>query len=274
MTALLSIRLVISDIDGTLVRQDKSLADATIAAFGRLRDAGIQATLISARAPSGMFSLAEALDITIPLGAFNGGTIFERNGALLAWSRLDRAVTRTVLTLSEKTGVDVWLFSEGKWYARTLDNPRIAHERLSSGLEPTLVSDLANVAGEADKIICVSEDGELLRSLEENACAATGVTTTIAQSQSYYLDITARVANKGNGIVILADAAAVTLDQVAVIGDMPNDLPMFAGAGLSIAIGQAPEAVRRCADFVTASNEEDGVARAIDGLILPHTFPE
>lgn len=116
----MSIRLVISDIDGTLVRQDKSLADATVAAFERLREDGIQASLISARGPSGMFSLAQALDITIPLGAFNGGTIFERDGALLAQSRLDRVVTRTVLTLSKMAGVDVWLFGAGEWYARTL----------------------------------------------------------------------------------------------------------------------------------------------------------
>jgi len=265
---LMSIRLVISDIDGTLVRQDKSLADATVAAFRRLRNAGIQATLISARAPSGMFSLADALDIAMPLGAFNGGTIFARNGVLLAWSRLDRADTRAVLTLSEKAGVDVWLFGEGKWYAHTLDNPRIARERLTSGLEPIVVSDLADVAVEADKIICFSERAELLRLLEHDACAAIGATTTIAQSQSYFLDITARAANKGDGIIALADAAGVSLDQVAVIGDMSNDLAMFARAGLSIAMGQAPEAVRRCADFVTASDEENGVAHAIDEIVL------
>ena len=177
LNMLMSIRLVISDIDGTLVRQDKSLADATVAAFRRLRNAGIQATLISARAPSGMFSLADALDIAMPLGAFNGGTIFARNGVLLAWSRLDRADTRAVLTLSEKAGVDVWLFGEGKWYAHTLDNPRIARERLTSGLEPIVVSDLADVAVEADKIICFSERAELLRLLEHDACAAIGATT-------------------------------------------------------------------------------------------------
>lgn len=265
---MVPIRLVISDIDGTLVRQDASLAEATVAAFGRLRDAGIQATLISGRAPSGMFHLADALDITIPLGAFNGGTIFARNGALIAWSKLDRPVTLTVLSMSEKAGVDVWIFGENKWYVPTLDNSCIARERLTSGLEPIVVSNLADLAVEPDKIICVSENGEMLRMLAMDACAAIGATTTIAQSQSWFLDITAHTANKGEGIMALADAAGVSLDEVAVIGDMPNDIPMFAHAGMSIAMGQAPYAVRRCADFVTASNEHNGVALAIDEIVL------
>ena len=95
-----------------------------------------------------------------------------------------------------------------------------------------------------------------------------GDAATVARSQPYYLDITAPAANKGDGIAAIAQAAGVPLDQVAAIGDMANDLPMFARAGLSIAMGQAPEVVRAKARHVTATNDADGVAAAIDRYIL------
>lgn len=127
-----SIALVVCDIDGTLVRHDKTLADASIAAFVRLRRADVQASLISARPPSGMLWLAEALDISLPLGAFNGGTLFRRDGAILSGTHLSASAARTAITLLADAKVDAWLFARGRWYARDADNPRVPRERLST----------------------------------------------------------------------------------------------------------------------------------------------
>src|SRR5258706_14918912 len=91
----------------------------------------------------------------------------------------------------------------------------------------------------------------------------------VGQSQAYYLDITAPTANKGDGVAVLAAAAGVALENVAVIGDQRNDMAMFRRAGLSIAMGQGPDEVRATAMRVTGSNDEDGVAQAIDDILLP-----
>jgi hydroxymethylpyrimidine pyrophosphatase-like HAD family hydrolase len=96
-----------------------------------------------------------------------------------------------------------------------------------------------------------------------------GARATIARSQPYYLDITHRLANKGDGIAALARAFGVALKEVAAFGDMPNDLPMFARAGLSVALGQAPGCVRAAASATAATNEQDGVADAILRFIRP-----
>jgi hydroxymethylpyrimidine pyrophosphatase-like HAD family hydrolase len=101
--------------------------------------------------------------------------------------------------------------------------------------------------------------------------AAIGTRATIARSQPYYLDITHRLANKGDGIAALAKAAGLDLTQVAALGDMPNDLPMFARAGLSVAMGQAPADVQAAADATAATNEQDGVADAIMRFVRPRT---
>jgi len=261
------IRLLISDVDGTLVRHDKSLTEATVAAFGRLRAAGIQSTLISARPPTGISHLAEALGIDGPMGAFNGGTLFRRKGTILHAERLDPDVVTNALAVMDRPGVDIWVFANGLWNARSRDNPHTAREILSAGVEPTLRSGAETPMHEVDKIVGVSDDAALLIGVETEARNAAGGRATVARSQAYFLDVTAVKANKGDGITALARAYGVPLEEVAVIGDMANDLPMFARAGLSIAMGQAPEAVKAAADVVTASNEEDGVAAAIDRIL-------
>ena len=264
------IRLVVSDIDGTLVRHDKSLSDANIAAAARLRTAGIGLALISARPRSGMAWIVDALGIDGVCGAFNGGTLFDRRGDIGTPERMDQAVSQRLLAMIDAAGADAWVFTRGLWYARNDDNPHDARERLSSGLAPTLQADLAaaiRAGGGADKVVGVSDDAALLQRLEAEVRDAVGDGATVALSQPYFLDATARLANKGDGVAALAKAMGVPLEQVAVIGDMPNDLPMFARAGLAIAMGQAPEAVRARAHWTTASNEDDGVARAIDRLI-------
>jgi Cof subfamily protein (haloacid dehalogenase superfamily) len=260
-------RLIVSDVDGTLVRHDKSLAEATVAAFARLRANNIAATLISARPPTGIAWIAEKLAIAAPLAAFNGGTLFSRDGTILAAIRLDPALARLALETIEAAGVDIWLFADGRWYARDADNPHVPRERLSAGIDVTLTNDLFALADRADKIVGVSDDSPLLAGVEQRLKDGVRGGATVARSQAYYLDVTALAANKGDGLKALAGAVGVPLAEVAVLGDMSNDLPMFAEAGFSIAMGQAPDNVRAAADAVTLSNEEDGVAVAIDRLL-------
>jgi hypothetical protein len=263
-----AVRLVVCDIDGTLVRHDKSLSDANVAAAARLRAAGIAMTLISARPASGIRWLADALGLGGPFGAFNGGTLFDASGVIGKPERLAPEVARRILSLLDEAGVDAWLFADDRWYARDAKNPHVPREKLSASLEPTLRDDLAALcAAPVDKIVGVSDDAALLRRLESRMQEATRGQATVALSQPYFLDATAVRANKGDGVAAVAAAMGVPLGAVAVIGDMPNDLPMFARAGLAIAMGQAPEAVRAAAAWTTASNEDDGVARALDRLV-------
>lgn len=267
-----AIRLFVSDVDGTLVRHDKNLSPATVEAFARLRAAGVEATLISARPPSGMLRLARELDIQGPLGAFNGGTILRADGTIERAERLAPWVVQAVLERLEAASVDIWLFAHDRWYARTLDNARAPRERLAADVDATIVATFDGI-DQVDKIVGISEDFVGLERLEAEVLPLVGAEATVARSQPYFLDVTAPAANKGDGIAAIAEAAGVPLSQACAIGDMPNDLPMFARAGLSIAMGQAPEAVRAAADFVTASNEDDGVAAAIDRFILSADVP-
>lgn len=265
----MSIRLVISDVDGTLVDHAKVLTPGTIAAVQRLRAAGIGFTLISARPPSGLIPLAAPLGLTEPIAAFNGGTLCTVDGAVTEHHLVPETVVRGMFALAEKSGADPWIFADGRWHAKVMAGEHMDHERKASLQEPIHSEDMTPLFARVDKLTFVSDDAPMLADLTARAVARFGDQATIAQSQTYYLDVTHLRANKGDGIASLAAASGVDLAEVAVLGDMPNDLPMFARAGIAIAMGQAPAEVRARARYVTTSNDEDGVAHAIDTILLP-----
>ena len=264
-----AIRLLVSDIDGTLVRDDKSLPEANRDAILALATAGVATTLISARPPSGMLELAATLRLTGPLAAFNGGTLFDADGTIRFAHRLEGADAAAMLRLIDRPGVAPWVYAGGAWFVAGLDNPHLPRERLASAIEPEIRTDFAGLDGRIDKIVGVSDDHELLRRLEERAKEMYGARATIARPQPDHLDITHRLANKGDGIAALARAFGVELAQVAALGDMANDLPMFARAGLAVAMGQAPACVRTAASHTAATNEQSGVADAVLRFIRP-----
>lgn len=261
------VQLVVSDVDGTLVDKEKRLTDATVAAVGRLKGAGIGFTVISARPRSGVMPIADRLGLDGPIAAFNGGTIFRRDGAVLERHRVPEDVALGMMALARGSGAATWVFADDRWHADDFENPHVPRERLSANQEPAALGDPAALAVAVDKLTFVSDDADVLARLGEQGRARYGDRATIAQSQTYYLDVTAPAANKGAGVEALARAADVRLDQVAAIGDQQNDLPMLTRAGLAIAMGQAPAEVRDAADWVTEPNDRDGVARAIDRLL-------
>ena len=268
------IRLVVCDVDGTLVDKQKKLTDGTIAAVRRLEAAGVGFTIISARPRSGMMPIADALELDEPMAAFNGGIVFHRDGRVDAHVRIDERVARGVFDVIGNAAVDRWVFADDRWYASTDQGVHVEHERIASNQAPIVRTDFADLLDRADKITFVSDEPELLKGLHAKCAAAFGDDATIAQSQTYYLDVTALIANKGNGIVSLTQAFGVPLERTCAIGDQANDLPMLTRAGLSIAMGNAPDAVKAAAHHVTTGNDADGVAHAIDTLILPELGAE
>lgn len=263
------IRLVVSDVDGTLVDKQKQITPATQAAVERLQAAGVAFTIISARPMSGIAPLLATLQLDEEVAAFNGGILFRRDGTVINRTLIDAEVAEGVMAMAEGQAVDSWVFADDVWYATDPDGPHTASERRASAQEPTTVADFSALLGRIDKITFVSDDEEALHALYERMHAAYGERATIAQSQTYYLDVTALAANKGDGIAALAQAYGVSLADTVAIGDQNNDLPMLARAGLSIAMGNAPAGVKAAAQEVTRANDEDGVAHAIETIILP-----
>lgn len=266
-----SIALLISDVDGTLVRPDKSLSDANVAAVAALRDAGVAFTLVSSRPPRGMAGVRKALQVDLPYAAYNGGTVLHADGSVAVSHRIPADAAREAIDVLTAHGVDAWVFADDLWLVLKDSGRLVDKEAMTLGYGPTRVDDFTPYLDRVDKMVGASDDHALLAQLEKTLAAQLADRATAVRSQPYYLDLTAPQANKGHAVVALATLIGVDMARVAVIGDADNDVPMFGQAGWAIAMGQGEAAVQARADVVTASNRDDGVALAIYRYVLGAT---
>jgi Cof subfamily protein (haloacid dehalogenase superfamily) len=266
------IALVVSDVDGTLVTHDKHLTDGAKRAVQRLHDAGIGFTITSSRPPVGMRFLIEPLGITLPVGPFNGSSIVDPQLKPIEQHLIPTAAVRRSIEVLDEFGVDVWLFTNEQWIIRRDDGKYVPHERNTIKFDPTFANDLTPFMTTACKIVGASADPALLERCEIAMQKALGTEATAIRSQSYYLDITPPGHDKGTFVEAIARRLDIPTDVIATIGDMQNDLAMFKKSGLSIAMGNATDDVKKQASHVTSSNEEEGFAGAID-FILKQTPP-
>jgi Cof subfamily protein (haloacid dehalogenase superfamily)/HAD superfamily hydrolase (TIGR01509 family) len=265
----MTIKLLIADVDGTLVTRDKTLTERTCQAVDRLRASGVEFTITSGRPPRGMAKLIGPLKLTAPIAAFNGGMYVKPDlTTVLARRTISPAVGRLAVDYLLQAGLDVWVYQGVDWFLRYSEAPHVARERSNVGFDPVVTDDLHGVLDGAIKIVGISDDRPLVVRAEAELTARLGADACAARSQPYYLDITHPEANKGMVVREAARILRIPLEQIATIGDMVNDLPMLSISGLSIAMGNASAEVQRVARHVTTSNEEEGFAQAVDVFIL------
>jgi Cof subfamily protein (haloacid dehalogenase superfamily) len=259
--------LVVSDVDGTLLTKDKTLTDGAKAAVQELHHAGIAFTIVSSRPTIGMRFLIAPLAITLPVGAFNGSCIVDPQLHPIEQHFIPAATVARSLDVFAEFDVDTWLFTSDLWLVRRPDGPYVSHEARAIKADPTIAEDFTPYLTRACKIVGASADAALLQRCETAMEKALGPQAHVVRSQSYYLDITAPGCDKGTFVRTIAKRLDISPDAVATIGDMENDLPMFRTSGLSIAMGNASDAIKKKATFVTASNEEEGFARAVEMVL-------
>ena len=258
---------LISDVDGTLVTDDKRLTDRTCAAVSALRRAGIAFSIVSSRPPRGLRMLIEPLGLSTPLAAFNGGLLVTPQLAAMGEPHfMPPAVVRRAIEFLDARGADVWVFTAEEWRVRDAGGAYVGREERTVRFPPRVVRDFG--VDNVGKVVGVSEDFELLQRLEAEAGTAFEGHATAVRSQPYYLDFTHPRADKGVAFSALAKLLGSPAERIAAIGDGRNDLAMFEQAGLSIAMGNAFAEVREAADLVTRSNAEDGFAHAVEQFIL------
>jgi len=261
------IALVVSDVDGTLLTKDKILTDGAKAAVRRLHDAGIGFTITSSRPTIGMRFLIEPLGITLPVGPFNGSSIVDPQMNPVEQHLIPVSAAERSLEILNQFDIDIWLFTHDKWLTRNGDGEYVPNERRAILAEPTIVADFSPYLSSACKIVGSGSDPALLERCEAAMQNALGAQATAIRSQSYYLDVTPPGRDKGTFVQAMARRLQLSTDAVATIGDMQNDLPMFAGSGLSFAMGNATDDVKKAATHVTASSEEEGFAKAVEMIL-------
>lgn len=261
------IALVVSDVDGTLVTRDKIITDRAKRGVQRLGDAGIGFTIVSSRPTIGMKFLIEPLAIRLPIGSFNGSSIVDPQLKPIEQNLIPASAVARGLDVLTEFGVDIWLFTNDLWLTRNGDGEYVGLEKRAIRADPTIVADFAPYLSATCKIVGASSDAALLRRCEATVQRALGTQATAVRSQSYYLDITPPGYDKGTFVQAMAQRLGISTAAVASIGDMQNDLAMFKQSGLSLAMGNATDDVKKLATHVTTSNDDEGFAGAIEMIL-------
>jgi len=263
------IRMVIADVDGTLVTQEKVLTKRAVNSVLRLHDAGIQFSVTSGRPPRGMAMLIDPLKLVQPLAAFNGGVLIKPDLTTVVDQKfLPAGVPEDVIAAIENHGLDVWVYTDTGWFVRDPNAAHVAREQWTVKFPPTVVKTFAGLLGRVAKIVGVSDDFDRVAKCEKDVQQAGGTHISAARSQPYYLDVTHPQANKGGVVLAMSKLLNIPAEEIATIGDMPNDVLMFEKSGVSIAMGNASPEVQASATNVTATNEEEGFAKAMEEVVL------
>jgi Cof subfamily protein (haloacid dehalogenase superfamily) len=261
------IRLVLADVDGTLVTKDKVLTDRAIAAVHKLYDADIRFALTSGRPPKGMAMLLKPLAIVTPVAAFNGGLIVNPDMSPVEQKTIPEDLVADIVAVM-KESVDVWIYQNADWFITDPNGPHVERETQTVQFDASVVESLDGITKDVEKITGVSDDHDLVAKVEKDLAERFGDHVTAARSQPYYVDVTHPEANKGGVVAFLAQHFDIDPSEIATLGDMPNDVSMFEPSGLSIAMGQAEDEVKEAATHVSTSYEDEGFAKGIEDFIL------
>src|SRR4051794_37286906 len=212
----MNIKLLIADVDGTLVNRNKAVTPGTCEAVDRLRAAGVRFTITSGRPPRGMAMLIGPLKLTAPVAAFNGGVYVKPDlKTVLAQRSIPPAIARAAVDYLLDEGLDAWVYQGIDWFITNPDAPRVAREIRNVGFNPTVIRDVRSVLDGALKIVAVSEDGPRLARAEVDLGALLGAEASAVRSHPAYVDITHPEANKGMVVREAARLLGISVDEVA-----------------------------------------------------------
>jgi Cof subfamily protein (haloacid dehalogenase superfamily) len=262
------ISVVLADVDGTLVNEQKVLTKRAKVAVQHLREAGIRFAITSGRPPRGMAMLLDELKLDTPIAGFNGGLFVTPQLAIIEQKTLPDEIAAHAIELIRGCGLDAWVYRGNDWLITNADAPHVAREARTVQFKPTIVADVGEDLTKIAKIVGVSDEYDKVQRCEADAQAALGQHATANRSQPYYVDITHKDANKGAVVEFLSRQLKVPPERIATIGDQQNDVLMFKRSGFSIAMGNASDQVKEQASVTTDSYNDEGFAKAMERFVL------
>ena len=198
------IRLVVADVDGTLVTQEKVLTAKTKEAVSKLTAAGIAFAITSGRPPRGMQTVIKDVNLSTVVAGFNGGVYTTPKLDPIVMRDLPRDAAARSIELIEEFDLVAWLYTDTVWYVQDPKGPHVDRESRTVGFGPEVTSDYSAYVAQTAKIVGVSDDLEAVAACEKKVQQELGDHVSAARSQPYYLDITHPAANKGSVVDFLS----------------------------------------------------------------------
>ena len=265
-------QLIAMDLDGTLNNDEKQITEKTRAALMQAQQQGIRLVLASARPSPGLYKERDALRLQDHNGilmSYNGGRIVDAaSGRVLFETAMDIELTRQILRQLEKLPVTPILDDGKQFYVTDRQGFKVEYECKNNNMECTEVENLADFLAFAPIKILMSVQPEILPQIQRRIAEFLPDSLTVVQTAPFYLEIIPNTIHKGQGIRAICQALQIPAEAVIAFGDAQNDIPMLQAAGMGVAMGNATEPVKAAADYVTLSNNHDGIAAALERFVF------
>lgn len=263
-------RLLVFDIDGTLMGPSHRLDPLTKKMLMRLEDTGKQYTLATGKILPATKHLADELEIDLPLILSNGAVVQDRFGNVLEQTRLPFPVTRAIIRVCEERGEDLVIYACDKILIKEMnENIFPIYSNVDKGLIEVRDWGLAEKQlQDANKCLVVDRfNQQNLFDLEKVFKKAVGDRADVLHTSTQLLEVVPQHIDKATGLEVLSGIVGVPLENMMAFGDYDNDVPMLKKAGLGIAVANASEAALQSADLVIGSLEENGVAEFLSNWL-------
>ena len=262
--------VVFLDIDGTLLDSKHRVMPCTHDRLQYLHRQGVPIVLCSARPPKGVNLVARQVGVQGPVACYNGGLVFDEHSTILRDVGIDIPLAmefrRFVLERFPELVVSAYLYDV--WLAEDPLHPQIRQEAEISGCTPLkgYLEKAATTASHVHKLLCMG-DAMRIRALQKETRQHFPQLMAL-RSKATYLEILSPESSKGSAAQVLLDYYGLDPKQAVAFGDSDVDMDMLQYCGLGVAMGNAPRQVKEAADYVTASNDQEGVYIALNTLRL------
>lgn len=264
------VRVICCDIDGTLVRDDKSLSEENIRWIHKaVHEAGVHFTLVSGRMVSGVRPFYERMGITGPVSCYNGGTLVDEDGNIVDDHRMGHDIAMALMDIRDKFKADALIFDGMRWFLETRDcypyKPKVKIYECDCEVGP--FRELLKKF-DTNKVIFMSKDDSVLENVRQEILRTIDSSKVTLYRSGDFLEVMASGYDKGSAIDALSRHYGIDSSHIMALGDDYNDIPMLRKAGYSVAMENAVPEVKAAARYITDTNNNDGVAKAIKRYVF------
>ncbi len=260
-------KLLVTDLDGTLLNTQHVWSLRTQHAFERAKQRGKLLTFATGRNYSSSLPMIQTLQPNAPVILYNGSRIEENPTRKLVYAQnLPREQALKAFELNRRYHLALLMYLDDEIYVESL-TPKTLQFMAEEHIPCQPVGDLAQFLRDRDpiKLLLIGDPEKLTQYAHEYA---PGNGAELVRSTMNFLEILAPGVSKGNALSYLAKYLGISVGEMIAVGDNPNDIDMIRDAGLGVAMQNAHPAVKQVADVITDSNDNDGVAKVIEQYLL------
>lgn len=266
-------KLLVLDVDGTILNSERKITQRTVMTLRKVQSIGIKVALASGRPTYGLLPLAKAIDLGTYGGyiiSYNGAQVISaQDGEILFARSIDPQMVPYLEKKAAKTGMTMAYYDGDEVVSTDITNPHVVDEAQMNGMKLRQVDQISMVVEDwPSEVMLFSDHEEELDSLENHMQRHLNGVMDAIHSNPYMLEVVGYQVGKSYAMSALMQLLGIGMEEVIAIGDGTADVNMIQMAGTGIAMANAVESVRRCADYITLSNDEDGAAVAIEKAIM------